>query len=386
MVTMEHPPTTGDEVLEAVVEVVPVVVAQAADVEAARRLSAELLQDLVATGCFRMLLPRSHGGIGVTLPVAMRVVETFSRADASVGWIVMIGSGAWIDLAGLPRPTFDRLYADSPDVMIAGAISPSGVAVTVDDGYRVSGRWAFASGCPHADWLYGNCVEQSGDAQRLRIALFARDEVEIEDTWHVLGLRGTGSHHFRVENVTIPANRTWAIIEDEPTIEDIIVRVPAPAILALQIGAVAIGTARGALDEITKIATTKMPLLSRTSLSGSPTFHTQLATADTTLRAAHALLYASAEEAWATASAGSRLTVEQRARIRAAATWTVSSATDVVTTAYRAGGGSAVYLDSPLQRRLRDIYAVTQHFLVRADTLATAGAVMAGQELDVPLF
>ncbi|HEV2430321.1 MAG TPA: acyl-CoA dehydrogenase family protein, partial [Burkholderiales bacterium] len=138
--------------------------------------------------------------------------------------------------------------------------------------------------------------------------------------------------------------------------------------------------------DILALALEKTPLLAESKLAGNAHFQFQLARADTELRAARALLYESAESAWATIAGGSRLTLEQRARVRAAAVWATSLATEVVTTAYRAGGGSSVYAESPLQRRLRDINAVTQHFLVRPDTLTTAGAILAGQDVTVPVF
>jgi indole-3-acetate monooxygenase len=122
------------------------------------------------------------------------------------------------------------------------------------------------------------------------------------------------------------------------------------------------------------------------SLAANPLFQHQLATADTRLRAARALLYEQAVSAWTTAADREDLTLDERARIRAAGVWVTSTAATVVGICYRAGGGGAVYLDNPLQRRLRDINTVTQHFLVRPDTLTTAGAVLAGQDLELPIF
>ncbi len=375
-------------VLDAVANLLPAVAERASQVEAARRLPHDLLADLTAAGCFRMLLPPSHGGVGADLSTAMQVVEELASADGSVGWTVMIGAAAWIDLAGLPAPSLEALFADGPDVMIAGAFSPSGVAVPVEGGYRVSGRWGFASGSPHAEWLYGNCVEETGAAgpPRLRIALFTLGDAEVEDTWNVIGLRGTGSHHFRVDNVFVPAGRTWALMEDESSVDAPIVRIPPPAMFALNISAAAIGIAKGALADIRALATGKVPLLAGGPLAASPTFHRELATADAQLRAGRALVHECAKGAWATASARSEFTLEQRARIRAAAAWAVDTAAAVVTSAYRAGGGTSLFVDSPLQRRLRYIHALTQHFLVRPDVLTMAGAVLAGQEIDVPVF
>src|SRR5690606_3743016 len=121
VLTTDRPaPSTARDTLAAVQELAPTIVARAGEVEAARRLPPDLLDQLVAAGCFRLLLPTSHGGQGADLLSALEVLETLARADASVGWTVMIGAGSWIDLAGLPRATFDSLYADGPDAITAG--------------------------------------------------------------------------------------------------------------------------------------------------------------------------------------------------------------------------------------------------------------------------
>jgi alkylation response protein AidB-like acyl-CoA dehydrogenase len=376
-----------EETLGAARALAPAIAKRAAEVERARRLPPDLLDGLVAGGCFRVLLPVSHGGLGVDLASAMRLFETLARADASVGWTVMIGAASWCDVVGLPRATFDALFAGRPRVILAGVFSPSGSISREGNGYRVKGRWSFASGCQHADWLFGNCIEGIVDGHpQLRMAVFSPDQVMIEDTWTVSGLSGTGSHHFRVEGAFVPSDRTLAPLVDEPCIDDIIARVPVPAMLSLAIGSIAAGIAQGALDDIIALAREKTPLLAESKLARNAHFQFQLAHADTELRAARSLLYADAESIWATLAGGAPLTLEQRARVRATAVWATDVAAEVATVAYRAGGGSSVYAESPVQRRLRDINAVTQHFLVRQDTLTTAGAVLAGQDITVPVF
>jgi indole-3-acetate monooxygenase len=383
---VKHRPTTAQDVLDAVDRLAPTIRARAVDIEAARRLPRDLLGELVTAGCFRVLVPPGHGGIGADVADGIRVFESLARADASTAWTVMIGGCSWLDLTGLPRASFDALFPDAGTI-IAGVFNPSGSITAAEDGYRVTGRWSFASGCEHADWIYGNCVEGVVDGvPRLRIAVFTPDQVEIEDTWDVSGLRGTGSHHFHVTDVAVPAERTLQPLVDDPCIDDPIARIPIPSLAPLAIAAVAIGIAQGALDDILALSADKVPLLAGAPLAANPLFQLELATADTELRAARALVYETAESTWATAVAGSALTLEQRARIRATAVWATARAAAVVETAYRAGGGTSLYADCPLQRRLRDVHAMTQHFLVKRDTLITAGAVLAGQGLTAMVF
>lgn len=387
MTTTHGSDTSAHDVLAAAGELAPVIAARAAEIEAGRRIPRDLLDELIGTRVFRLLRPVSHGGDGADLLTALRIYEELARADASVGWTVMIGSASWCDLAALPRDGFDALFAGDPDIITAGVFNPSG-AITPDGvGYRVTGRWSFASGCEHADWIYGNCVESVVDGiPRLRIAVLAPDQIVIEDTWTVAGLCGTGSHHFRADAATVAADRTLDPLADSPNLDVPIVRVPPPAMFALAIASVALGCARGALDDVLALAPQKVPLLAAGPLAASPTFQLELATADAELRAARALIGETAEAAWQTAAAAEPFTLDHRARIRAAAAWAVQRAAAITGVAYRSGGGGAVYATSPLQRRLRDVHAMTQHFLVRRDTLTTAGAVLAGQDVDLIVF
>jgi indole-3-acetate monooxygenase len=384
--SVETTTAPGTSIFDAVRELAPTIAARADEIEAARRLPPDLVTDLTAAGCFGMPRPRSHGGAGVDLVTSMRVYEDLSRADASVGWTVAIGAGCWLDLVGLPRPTFEAVFADDPDVKVGGAIRPAGVAAPADGGYRVTGRWGFVSGCQHCDWIYGNCIEEgttgNGDVPPLRVALFRADEIEIEDTWSVSGLCGTGSHDVVADDVFVPTDRTFALLSAEPCLADPLVRMPLPSPYALQMASGALGIAQGALGDILALAFDKVPLFAGASLATNPLFQNQLGQADAGLRAARSLVYGEAAEAWATALAGDPFTTEQRARIRGSATWACDTAAAVVGMAYRAGGGSSLYRSSPLQRRFRDVHALTQHFLLKLDSLTTVGAVMAGQDVD----
>lgn len=376
----------GEDVLAAATELAPTIEARTAEIEAARGLPRDVVDLLAEAGCFRILLPETHGGVGSDLPTALHVFETLARADASVGWTVMIGALSWHVVSGLPRATFDALFPGTETIM-AGAFNPTGSIVRDDGGYRVTGRWGFASGCEHASWLFGNCVEGVVDGvPQLRMAVFSPDQVVIEDTWTVSGLCGTGSHHFRAEDVVVPTDRTFVLFEDRPCIDETVVHISPPALGSLTVASVALGTAQGALDDINTLAQGKVPLLSTAPLAENSLFHVELAESDTELRAVRALLDATAKSVWSVAAAREEMTLEHRARVRSAAVWATERAAAVVEKAYRWGGGTSVYADCPLQRRLRDINAVTQHFAVKRDTLATAGAILAGSNIAVTVF
>ena len=318
MISVDGPPRSGFDVLHAVQHLTPTIAARAAEIESGGRVPLDLLHLLVDAGCFRMLLPPSHGGVGADLPTAMHVLETLATADASVAWISGIGATTWLDLVGLPPASFDRIVGTAPDVILAGVFRPAGTAIPVDGGYRVSGRWSFASGCEHATWIYGNCIEIHGGtpsdgAPGMRIAVFSPSEITIEDTWHVSGLRGTGSHHIRVDDVFVPVDRTLDPLEAPPSLDEPITRAPLLSVLSLAVTSIALGVARAALDDIVAIAAGKVPMLAAGALATNPLFQYELATAETELGAARALTDELATATWDAAVRSAEPTMGDRA-------------------------------------------------------------------------
>ena len=220
----------------------------------------------------------------------------------------------------------------------------------------------------------------------MRIALLSPDQVVVEDTWTAFGLAGTASHHIRVDDVLVPAERTFSLQHGEPCVDATVAHISPPSLYSTCLAALALGIAQGALDDIVALSETKVPLLAGAPLATNPTFQLDLANADAELRAARAL------------STSRRSRCGRPPRRASSSRWSNGrgcgpersgppiTPLSVVETAYRAGGGTAIYAECALQRRLRDIHALTQHFLVRRDTLVTAGAVLAGQPVDVPVF
>jgi alkylation response protein AidB-like acyl-CoA dehydrogenase len=319
MTIIEQTPTAT---LDAVQAMAPSLAARSAEIEAARALPTDVVGQLVAAGCFRTLAPRRFGGLEAELGTQLDVLETLARADGSVGWTVT-----------------------------------------------------------HARWFVGHCVVDDGRMPPLRMMVMPIDDVEIVDTWSVSGLCGTGSHDVRAVDVFVPDEMTFSIFE-ETELDEPIVRIHELSLSTLEMASVAIGIAAGALDDVIALAAGKTPMFADTTLAGNPLFRFQLAEADAHLRAARALVHADAAEAWAMAIDGAPFDDVVRARFRSSAIWATSAATTVVDTAYRAGGGTSLYRASPLQRRLRDVHALTQHFGVKLDTYTLAGAVLAGAEVD----
>jgi alkylation response protein AidB-like acyl-CoA dehydrogenase len=366
----------------------PSISARSAEIDAGRRLPLDLLAQLTSAGCFRMFVPKSHGGLEVDFPTSMEIIETLATADGSAGWVVMIGCETPMLLALLSRQHFDRLYAHDSDVIIGGGFAPRGTAEVTDGGYRVSGRWAFASGCQHCDWLFGNCVvTEDGQARtgaipgapETRAMMFAPSKAQIIDTWSVNGLRGTGSHDIAVENLVVPADDTFDIFLGRSSIASPGLAEPL-LYAAMHIGAVAIGIAARALVEIVALANSnKRRLYASSSLAESPLFQYRIGHADASLRAARSLLHSHAGAVWSSAVAGVPISVEGRAPVMGAITWAVHTCAAVVDACYKAGGGTSPYDGSALQRCMRDIQTLTQHAAVAESWLTTSGAAVLGQ-------
>jgi alkylation response protein AidB-like acyl-CoA dehydrogenase len=377
-----------DRLQNAVRDLLPGIAARSAEIDKARRLPLDLVDQLKTAGAFRMFLPESHGGYGVDIRAGMDILEAISRADGSAGWTVMIGSETPHLLALLPRERFDAIYAAGPDVIIGGGFNAQGEAHIVEGGYRASGRWNFASGCEHADWLLGNCVIVENGRPRpgstegmpeLRAMLFKKSDVRTLDTWNVLGLRGTGSHDIAVENAFCPSDLTFDIFQGVPAI-------PGPGFIApvlhfvLHLGAVAVGIAQGALDDMVGVVNSgKKRLYARASLAESPVFQIHLGRADMNVRAARAFLQSTADELWAACSTDPASVQAMAPRISAAAAWVTETTCAAVDACYRAGGGGAARDSSPLQRRFRDIHTFSQHAAIAEGWLGQAGAGLLGQ-------
>jgi indole-3-acetate monooxygenase len=371
----------------------PELAKRAEEIEEARRLPLDIVDDLTAAGCFRMLVPRRFGGDELPLAGALGVIEALSAAEAASGWTVMIGATSPLVFGFLAPDVYAEIYSAGPDVIGGGTLAPKGTAVAVDGGYRFTGQWPFASGCLHSSWLaahalvvdeQGAPVPSEGGGPTLRMGVFPAAEVEVVDTWRVSGLRGTGSHDLRLADAFCPASRTCTVFGALPTVEGTIFSIPIVAQLGLFVAAVAVGIAQAAVDDVAALAASgKRPAFGPAKrVAESPVFQDRLGEADAIVRGARALMLSEAERAWARAVAGEEFALLDRARMRATGPQVTAMAAAAVDIAYALGGGTSLYDTSPLQRRLRDVRAVTQHAGVGRDFFGVVGALLAGEPVD----
>jgi alkylation response protein AidB-like acyl-CoA dehydrogenase len=290
-------------------------------------------------------------------------------------------------LAGwLPAEGLAEVFGD-PNQVAAGVWAPRGKARRVDGGYRVSGRWAFCSGITHSEYFFGGClVRTDGDGPPTpRVLGIPVSELEILDTWHTTGLRGTGSHDAVADDVFVPDHRSLWLLE-APKLGAPLYRFPIFAFFALSITAAALGNARGAIEDLKTLAVDKVAIGSSRTLAERPATWSAVAQAEASLRAARALYYQAIDQAWAAAQSGEPVSVELRTGLRLAATHAARTAADVARSMYDLGGGSAIYADSPLQRRFRDAHAATAHAQVNPATWELTGRVLLDQPTETAML
>ena len=359
--------------------------ARAREIEAARRLPEDLAERFAEAGFYRMCVPAAYGGLELPPARLLETLETLARADGSAAWCAFIGATTGAALAWLPEEGARELFA-APTTRLGGVFAPRGRARPEGDVYRVSGRWAWGSGTQSAHWILAGCaVEGAARPASLMLAVPAA-EVEFLDTWHVAGLCGTGSTDFVIADRRVPARRGVELTAP-PKLDRPLYAFPAFGLLALGIGAVALGLARAALEHFVALAGAKTPQGSSRPLAARGAAQAELARAEAEVRAGRAFLYGAVADAWDAAEAGAvPLAIPLRRDLRLATTHAVGAAVRATDALYLMAGGSAVYLDSPLQRIFRDLHVLTQHMMVAPPTWELAGRLLLGLETDATLL
>ena len=331
----------------------------------------------------RILVPEELGGLGRHPAEFIEFTHRVSYVHPSTGWVAMTcNEEAEIFAAHLEPESVSGFYALHPDVVIAGSGVPRGIVSPAAGGWSVNGRWTFVSGCTAADWwVVANVVEGTAPKKVCHV-LVPADPACVTDTWHTVGLRGTGSHDVVLADVFVPDDRA-AVVENcslpKPN-EHPFYRLPSGLRFPFPKTGVASGIARRAIDEFTALADTKTPLFARSELAMRPDAHAAMARSEALLGAGRAFVADQLDELWATASAGRDVTPRQHARARLACSWSVQNCIAAVETLVTAAGSTANFTTSPLGALLNDVRAVAGHFMVGSYQMDTAGRVLLGQD------
>lgn len=357
----------------------PLVRSFAARAEAERTLPRELVGALADAGLFRIAVARARGGAESEPRAQIEAIEAISAADGAAGWTLMIGIETLGFASAAARPDVaEELVTKNPRVVFSGALNPLGRATPVDGGFRVSGRWPFASGCLHADWFWGQCVIDGRERPELVEVIVPRADYRVLDTWHVAGLRGSGSHDVEVENLFVPERFTTRVAYERLRESGALFRLPTYTRLAYNKVGVATGIARAALDAFVELASERVPRGMRASLRERQFAQTSYVDAETRLRSARAFVFEAVEEVWQETLAGRTPTVKQRAFAQLACTQAVAASARAVELVHAAAGTSANLLTSPLERCMRDVHVVGQHIMVSPALIEPAARALLG--------
>ncbi len=372
----------------------PAIAAAADAIEREQRFPAPLLGALHEARLFRMFLPRSAGGDEIEPTTYLRAIEEIGRHDGSVAWCLFVGNSSALLAAYLPPEIARDIFADPRAVIAWGPPGPAR-ASAVPGGYRVSGRWRFASGCRHSTWMGAHCqVEEPDGSLRLNAAgrpttrslLFPTRQATLIDDWDVIGLRGTASTSYAVSDLFIP--EAFSTTREDPALCREPGRLYAFTMQGLYtVGAagVALGLGRAMLDAFVALAARKTPR-GLSPLARNPAAQSSLAQTEAKLGAARAYLLATLDDIWAAPDRAGPIDVPARARLRLAATHAIQAAIEAADYAFRAAGTDAIFVGSAFERRFRDIHTVSQQTQARMANFEAAGQILLGGEPDGPFL
>ena len=370
----------------------PLIAREADEIERTRRLTPAVTSALIENGLYRSLLPQRFGGAEAPLEIFMQMQEEIAKADASTAWClgqccVCAMTAAYLD-ADVAREIFGP-----PDGILAWGAIANEIHV-VPGGYRVTARWDFASGCRQASWLgaHVQIVEPDGTRRRkpngapeVRTILFPVTSATMHDVWDVIGLNGTGTDSYSVDNLFIPEK--FAALRDDPTAlreKGPLYRFTTYTMFGLGFAAVSLGVARATLDAAIELARGKTSVGIK-AMRENNAVQAAIGRTEGNFRAARAYLYATAGEVWRDLTRpGGEITEEHRTALRLASTWTIHQAASVVDAAYHMAGATAVFSANKFERRFRDMHAIAQQIQARDTHYEDVGKAVLGTDPGAP--
>ena len=349
--------------------------------ETARQLSPELARALAGAGFFNMFVPASLGGAQLPPLEAMTRLSYLAYHDAASAWVSMIGATTALGAAYIDG-TIGRDMFGARERITCGIFAPNGRAMRDGDDYIVSGRWAWASGSANADYIGLGCMtldhaDDEPSGKKIRLLMVPRDKIIFHDTWHTMGLCGTSSGDVELDNVRVPVAHSYSLATDTPWANGALYQMPYFALLAAGVAAVALGNARAALDDVIELASAKKAQGHGRILAERSGVQAALAQCEAEWRAAQALYETTLDACWQAAQ-DNNIEPEMKADLRLASTHAVRSCAEVVRRVHDIAGGTSVYTQSTIQRRLRDAQTMTQHMITNATTYEMTGRVLLG--------
>jgi alkylation response protein AidB-like acyl-CoA dehydrogenase len=383
--------TTFDSITASLRDLAQTLPSRAEEIAAARRLPQDLVEALKSAGAFRIAVPHALGGPELSFRQQTEIVEMLAYYEPSVAWCVMIGSDAPYYGAFMDADVAAELWPSIDDVT-AGLVQPAGQAKRVDGGYNISGKWAFGSGCTHADVIVGGClvVDDAGvpvfgddGAPDWVVATAPAHEWTILDTWHTIGLAGSGSNDYTATNLFVPEHRCFrfsgSIHRTEPLFQ---FRMG----FVTNMAGVPLGMARRSIDIVAAIAADKLVLPEFVMMRDLPRVRNAVARAEAEFGGARAYLYDSLDRLWDTLVRGDQPSAEIRAAVALSRVHAFQKARDITQLMCETAGASSIYTSSPLERLQRDAMTVVQHVVAQPRIYEMAGELVLTGASSNPLI
>ncbi len=369
----------------------PLIAREAGEIERTRRLTGAVTSALIENGLYRALLPQSLGGAEAPLEVFMQMQEEIAKADASTAWCLGQCSVCGMIAAYLDRDVAEQIFNTPPGILAWGTVAHSVRAAP--GGYRASARWDFASGSRQASWLgaHVKVEEEDGSPRKrpdgspeIRTILFPVTSATMHDVWDVIGLKGTGTDSYSVDDLFVPEKFT--ALRDDPTAvreQGPLYKLSTNMVFSMGFAATALGVARATLDAAIELSRKKTPQ-GTSAMRESTAVQGLIGRTEASWRAGRAYLYTTAAEVWRGLEAGTAISEAHRIALRIAATWTINQAVSVVDTAYHMAGATAVFAANPFERRFRDVHAIAQQIQARDTHYEDAGRAILSDKLHTP--
>ena len=377
-----------DDLLSRARGLAPIIREHAEAAERERRLARPVVEAMRSAGFFRLFTPRSLGGLEVDPVTVAHIAEEIAGADSAAAWALQAGNtGAWW-AARFSEDGVKEVFANGPDILMAASFSPPHRAEEVPGGYRITGRGPLASTIHESPWVMMTAIVFDGEQPRMTPAgpvivalVLPTSEVEIVDTWHSLGMRGTDSNDVAADGAFVPAARSFfvaPVFEPGSHFRGPLYRLPALASVDVVIAPVALAVARGAITELRELTDRKTPLGSMKTLRHRPSVQAAVGEGEGRLRAARLLFYDTLTTAWQRALAGETATLEQKADLMLAGAHAVRTAAQVTDLMHRMAGTSGIYARSRLERHFRDAQTIRHHGFLCESRFETVGQVYLG--------
>ncbi len=358
----------------------PMLAAAGTENDEIRELTQPVVKALIDGGFFHMLKARSVGGMELKPSIFAQVTEAIAAADGSTGWVVCQSNGCSTSSAYLEPHVAKEIFGPTNGILAWGPPGPY-EAIPVEGGFRITGTWRFASGSQNATYLGAHIrIKDTGE---LRSFLFPKSSAKMRDIWHTIGLRGTASNEYSVDNLFIPHER--AMFRDNPRYrqsDGFVYHYTSNQLYSIGFGGVGLGIARGMIDAFLTLPATKQSRGASKPIRENNVVQSQFAQCEARWLSARLHLHHAADEAWDTIEQTGEMTLEQRARIRLASTWAIQSSREIVNTLYHIIGSYAVFEENPFERRLRDIHTVAQQGQGRQLHYETVGQLMLGMKAE----